>query len=160
MANIIKDYIEPGLKLLPQKMDTPDARAMLVAIGLQESGFAYRKQVGGPARSFWQFEMGGVTGVLTHDKTSAYISEVCKYIVLPAKVDLCYGVIAYHDALACCFARLLLYTLPSQLPKQYESDEGWKQYVAAWRPGKPRYKDWPQNFDNAWRLVTSGDKLS
>jgi len=81
MANIIKDYIEPGLKLLPQKMDTPDARAMLVAIGLQESGFAYRKQVGGPARSFWQFEMGGVTGVLTHDKTSAYISEVCKYIV-------------------------------------------------------------------------------
>ncbi len=153
--NIIKDYIEPGLSLLPPKMDTDKARAMLVATSLQESGFTNRKQIGGgPARGFWQNEKtGAIKGVLTHPSTKELIREVCARIVVPADIDLCYGLIAYHDALACCFARLLLWTLPRPLPGPDEPDEGWRQYLEAWRPGKPRPADWPGNYSRAWMMV-------
>ncbi len=153
--NIIKDYIEPGLSLLPPKMDTDKARAMLVATGLQESGFTNRKQIGGgPARGFWQNEKNGaIKGVLTHPSTKEIIREVCTRIVVPADIELCYGLVAYHDALACSFARLLLWTLPRPLPGPDEVDEGWRQYLEAWRPGKPRPADWPENFKRAWTMV-------
>ncbi len=60
-----------------------------------------------------QFEKGGgIKGVLTHPSSKPYIVDVCKRLVVPADIDLCYGLVAYHDALACCFARLLLWTLP------------------------------------------------
>lgn len=156
--NLIEQYIIPGLSLLPQNMDTPNARAMLVAIGLQESGFRDRKQVGGPARGFWQFERGGVNrggiyGILTHPKTKDIIEGVCRTLYVPADADICYGLVAYHDVLACCFARLLLWTLPGALPGPNDPDEGWRQYMAAWRPGKPRPNDWPENFKRAWKEV-------
>ncbi len=152
---IIEQYIVPGLKLLPEKMDTVKARAQLVAIGFQESGFTSRKQVGGPARGLWQFEKGGgIVGVLNHPSTCKIIQGVCERIVLPPYADLCYGAVAYHDALACCFARLLLWTSPMSLPDRDEMDKGWLLYLTTWRPGKPRPEDWPENFKRAWEMVT------
>lgn len=64
---IISDAaITPALALLPGRMDTPEARVVLLSIGLQESLFEHRRQlVGkpprpvGPAKSFWQAEQGG-----------------------------------------------------------------------------------------------------
>lgn len=59
LSEIICLAIEPALRLLPPAMDTVKARVMLLAIGLQESAFAARRQAGnGPARGFWQFELG------------------------------------------------------------------------------------------------------
>ena len=55
----LNKVIIPGLKLLPPKFDTPEARVMMLAIGMQESRFLHRKQIGGPARGFFQFEEGG-----------------------------------------------------------------------------------------------------
>lgn len=61
----LEQVVVPGLELLPAKMDTPKARVMMLAIGMQESRFEHRKQIGGPARGFFQFEeAGGVRGVL------------------------------------------------------------------------------------------------
>ena len=41
--------IEPALRLLPAALDTPEARVMLIAIGLQESRLVHRRQlVGNP----------------------------------------------------------------------------------------------------------------
>jgi len=40
----INTALIPALALLPQRMDSPPARAMLVAIGLQESELATRHQ--------------------------------------------------------------------------------------------------------------------
>lgn len=51
LSEIIKTAINPALALLPATMDTPEARIMLLAIGLQESRFEHRRQlVGNPTR--------------------------------------------------------------------------------------------------------------
>lgn len=150
MKNIIRFALN-GLSLLPDKMNTPEARAMLLAIGLQESRFEHRLQVGGPARGFFQFEKGGgIRGVLTHHSTKGYIESVCKTLCIPATEADCYEAVAYNDPLACCFARLLLYTLPAKLPLKSESQKGWDQYIVAWRPGKPHPDTWSAYFNIAW----------
>ena len=46
IVNPIPDILDPSLKLLPG-MDSPKARMMLLAIGLQESRFEHRRQIGG-----------------------------------------------------------------------------------------------------------------
>ena len=151
---LVKYFIAPGLSLLPSKMDTPEARAMLLAIGFQESAFKYRLQIGGPARGFWQFEQsGGIRGVLHHPNTRHTIAEVCEVLRVSAQEDACYTAVAYNDMLACCFARLLLWTLPWALPGRGDLEEGWKQYLEAWRPGKPRPETWAINFSMAWGII-------
>jgi len=45
------------------------------------------------------------------------------------------------------FARLLLWTLPSALPTT--ADEGWTQYLDAWRPGKPHPATWAGHWATA-----------
>jgi len=53
LREVMEKAILPALAILPAKMDTPQARVMLLAIGLQESEFAHRRQMGnGPARGF------------------------------------------------------------------------------------------------------------
>lgn len=140
-----------GLSLLPEEMNTPEARAMLRAIGLQESQFKHRFQVGGPAKGFWQFEKGGgIKGVLNHPTVKEYAQNICKTLCIPATESDCYEAIAYNDPLACCFARLLLYTIPAKLPLKSESQKGWDQYIVAWRPGEPRSETWSAYFNLAW----------
>ena len=58
LDQIMDDAVRPAMALLPARMDTPEADCMLLAIGLQESRFVHRRQIGGPARGFWQFEKG------------------------------------------------------------------------------------------------------
>jgi hypothetical protein len=144
-----------ALSLLPMTMDTQQSRAMLLAIGLQESRFVYRRQIGnGIARGFWQFEVGGgITGVLTHSATRLVIERVlteCRYV--PA-ASACYDAIEHHDVLACVFARLLLFTLPRPLPLQSQPNEAWSQYLDAWRPGKPHRGTWDAHYAAAWAVV-------
>ena len=52
--------------LLPPELNTRPAWAMLFASGMQEDRLDARRQIGGPARGFWQFELGGIAGVLSH----------------------------------------------------------------------------------------------
>lgn len=69
LRSVCRSIIEPALLLLPAKMESPQAVVMLLAIGLQESRFAYRRQMrNGPAKSFWQAEQSGgmVTGLLRY----------------------------------------------------------------------------------------------
>lgn len=60
LRTVRRSIVEPTLLLLPAKMESPQAVVMLLTIGLQESLFEHRRQLGnGPARSFWQMERGG-----------------------------------------------------------------------------------------------------
>ena len=52
LLKIIRGPIASGLALLPAKMSGSKAKIMLLAIGLQESRFEHRRQMGGPARRF------------------------------------------------------------------------------------------------------------
>ena len=83
--------INAALRILPSAMDSVQARVMLLAIGLQESRFIHRFQIvhgkpgaKGPARGFWQFELGsrasrgGVWGVFLHESSRYWLSVLCE----------------------------------------------------------------------------------
>lgn len=147
--------IPSAAALLPAKMDSAPARAMLLAIGLQESRFLHRRQIGGPARGFWQFERGGgVSGVLRHPASRPLLGLALPELFYEsAETGYLHEAIAHHDVLACVFARLLLWTLPGKLPERGEHDGSWEQYLDAWRPGKPHPSSWQDFYDQAWGLV-------
>lgn len=148
--------VPAAMSLLPPAMASPRASAMLLAIGLQESKFAYRRQVGGPARGFWQFEQGGgVAGVLGHETVGPIMIGVCGELLYQPLAPTCHEAIEHNDVLACAFARLLLWTDARPLPDAHEAEAGWAIYVAQWRPGKPRPGAWTGNFGDAWSLVLS-----
>lgn len=157
MIDLMDQQIIPtALSLLPHRMDRPGAHEMLLAIGLQESRFEHRRQVGGPARGFWQFERNGVHGVLTHDAVRHHAEGVLDLMRyrhqgnLDARLDQAHAAIEHNDILACVFARLLLWTVPGPLPGQSEPDVAWDQYTWAWRPGKPHRQTWDVFYEQAW----------
>lgn len=154
MRQIIKDgmdLLEPfGIKPSPQ------AAAMLEAIGQQESGFRVRDQIEmanvlGPATGFWQFERnGGVAGVLTHERTEHIAAQICRRFGLepePRAVWTAFTAPAY-DVLAAAFARLLLWSDPRPLPLATEGaeEEAWQCYERNWRPGKPHRERWTASW--------------
>lgn len=141
-----------AISLLPPKMDSREARAMLMAIGLQESRFMYRKQLGGPARGFWQFEQGGgVRGVIEHAATGPLIRPLLDRMNYDQHPATAYSAIADNDVLACVFARLLLWTVPGPLPGPTESQRAWEYYIEGWRPGKPHRSTWDAFYAQAWQ---------
>lgn len=158
MIDLVVRYTLPAaLSLLPEAMDTIKARALLVAIALQESGFRHRKQLGGPALGLWHFEEAAVREVLRHPDTEKHAKAAVETLLYGyAVVYSTHAAIQHNDVLACCFARLLLWRLPEKLPGRDEADEAWTQYLAAWRPGKPRYDDWDENYRLAWAATTEG----
>lgn len=147
----------PALSLLPSSMDTPAARAMVIAICLQESRLLYRHQIGGPARGFAQFELaGGVRGVLNHPQSAPHIQRVLAALAYDSDsgAPACYDAIEHNDILAAAFARLLLFTLPDALPGPAAPDVGWKLYLKSWRPGAPRRETWDALYARAWAVTT------
>lgn len=141
---VVETAILPALALLPAKMDTPAARVMLLAIGLQESRFVHRRQIGGPARGFWQFEQGGgVRGVLTHPASAALARQVCEVRGVAPTTAAVYAQLENDDVLGAAFARLLLWTDPKSLPAIGDADAAWALYLRTWRPGKPHAQTWP-----------------
>lgn len=158
--------ISEALALLPPGMDSREARVMLVAIGLQESRFKYRRQlVGnppkpvGPAAGFWQFEKGsaasrgGVWGVFLHESTNRHVKTLCAARGIPASPSNIWETIQTDDVLAAGIARLLLWTDPQRLPAVGKEAEAWALYLRTWRPGKPHPATWPALYADAVRAV-------
>jgi len=151
---LLKTAIEPGLLLLPANMRHPLAKVEMLAIALQESRCKHRRQINGPARGYWQFEQGGgVRGVLNHPASKAHIQNVLTMLDYPLAIDStgCYVAIEHNDMLAACFARLLLWTLPTAMPATAE--QGWDTYIAAWRPGKPHPGTWASFYAQAQEII-------
>ena len=143
------------MSLLPTRMDTPSAKAMVYAICLQESRFVHRRQINGPARGFPQFELAGIRGVLRHPATEDHIHSVLNDLCYDYEPLTSYTAIEHNDILACCYARLLLWTLPDLLPTQMEPDEGYQQYIQCWRPGKAHPETWNTFYAQAWSMVNA-----
>ncbi|WP_312538257.1 hypothetical protein [Achromobacter mucicolens] len=144
LSEIIAAGIDPALALLPARMDTAEARIMLLAIGLQESRFEHRRQlVGnpprptGPAKSFWQAEQGGgmVHGVRLHVATRAAADHLYQARGVPARDAAIWDAIEHDDVLAAGLARLLLWSDPLPLPEVGAEDASWALYLRTWRPG-------------------------
>jgi hypothetical protein len=159
--------VEPAAaKLFPTRFSSPEASAMILAIGLQESGFMHRRQLiganrnwwqslRGPATGFFQFETIGIRGVLEHHTTGPLARSVLQMFGYPTDdVATIHRALVHNDILATAFARLALFRLPDRLPSSVEHHKGWEQYIEAWRPGKPHPERWGENFNRAWSIVS------
>ncbi|WP_137972013.1 hypothetical protein [Pseudomonas sp. F(2018)] len=150
LSEILQQAVEPAYQLLPAKMESQGATVLLLAIGLQESRFTHRRQIGGPARGFWQFERaGGVAGVLRHPSTRLQAVTVCDERDVPVVAEQVYQRLEFDDVLAAAFARLLLFTDPAPLPKVGECGKAWDYYLRTWRPGRPHRKTWDTLYAQA-----------
>lgn len=164
LANTIANAINPGLSLLPMAMDTPEARVMLLAIGLQESRLVHRRQlVGnpprpvGPAKGLWQFERGGgCKGVVDRPASRYWMASVCKARGVTFNATAIWNALETDDILAAAAARLLLFTDPRKLPHLGDEAEAWRLYMRVWRPGKPHRTTWPDLYVQALTAVTQG----
>lgn len=154
-----------GLSLLPRHCDSPAARAMLIAIALQESRLAVRWQVlqgggKGPARGLLQFEQGtrasrgGVWGVYLHKTSASLLAPVCHARGVALEPGAIWRALETDDVLAVAVARLLLLTDPYPLPQRGEYDAAWRLYAdRTWQPGRPHRQTWDAYYDRAWSEV-------
>lgn len=155
MSAIVLAAIRTALtEHLPDRMDTVGARLMMLTIQKQEDPEERRYQVvkrteatapenvvgqrtaKGPARSLWQMELGGgVRGVLNHDSTAGYISDIAISMDVSPFPITCWHAIEQNDVLAACFARLLLWSDPLKMPSISDAEGALSLYLRTWRPG-------------------------
>lgn len=162
MTKFMLAYVLPAaFSLLPDEMWSPEATALLLSIGLQESRFEFRRQIGGPAKSFFMFELAGIKGVLSHADSADPIAAVLRRLRYPtATPNELLAAVEHNDVLAACFARCLLWTLPNRLPRASEGREAYQQYISAWGPGKPRPDSWTTNYAVAWGAVMQHGRVT
>jgi hypothetical protein len=130
-----------------------EARVLVLAIAGQESNWQHRRQVNGPARSYWQFEgAGGGVGEL-FQKTPSQLSVVCAALDIPFDIRTVFEAMAWNDQLACSMARFLLWQDPKKLPALGDVDGTWDYYRRNWRPGAPHYDTWPNRYSRSLALV-------
>jgi len=156
LSNVIETAVVPACSFLG--MDSDEARVALLAIGLQESRFEARCQIlkgggRGPARGYWQFEKGGVSGVHRHRASHEHLRLLCHERDVSFDVTPIWAQLECDDVLAAGVARLLLYTDPKPLPKLGECQAAWDYYLRCWRPGKPHRKTWDALYAAALQEV-------
>jgi len=145
----------PGLGMLPASMDTPEARALLIAIALQESGLVKRRQLGGgPGRSFFQFEKVGVRALLKHERSKTHLRDLCTALDVNPNYITIHRALEFADLLAVGCARLLLWTDPHPLPAARAPEDAWAIYRRCWNPGRPRRETWDAHYAVAWHVIT------
>lgn len=138
-AQLLEHVIPQAMALLLQRMDTREARVMLVAICLQESGLADRRQGTdsnpGPARGLPQFEENGVLGVMNHVASRDIARRVANARGVIFNTRAIHRAMETDDVLALAFARLLLWTDRGALPALGDVDTARDYYLRNWRPG-------------------------
>lgn len=159
LNEITQAGINPALRLLPAQMDSPGARLLMLVIALQESELVHRYQVlnggaKGPARSFWQFEKGGVRGVVQHAASRYWVNVLCEARGVQFATIAIWTAIETDDVLAAGLARLLIFTDRGALPQLGDVRGAWDLYAKRlWRPGKPHPEVWPANYAKAANFV-------
>jgi len=167
LNTVIKTMIVPAYKLLPPAMASDRATVMLLAIGQQESRFEHTYQViagrpghKGPARGYWQFELGtsaskgGVWGVFLHPASRFCLKQLCEARNVPFNPSAIWRALEEDHVLAAGLARLLLFTDPRPLPELGDAQGAWRLYaIRTWRPGKPHRETWNDFYESALEAV-------
>lgn len=126
---------------------TPEAERLLLAIAIQESHLAARRQTPrGPARSWWQIEPPTALDVRARcGPVADFLDDVLAH----------YNSLEYCDAAACAVARGILWLDPEELPELGEVLLARDYYLRCWRPGKPRPLDWETSYREAMAAMKS-----
>lgn len=114
LATILDNVINPTLLALPIPRSAVVAGGLL-GVGLVESGYRTRRQIGGPALGYWQMEP------VTHDDIwetflqyrPALRSAVLKILNGDSPVP---NTLTTNDKYACAMARIKLLRAPEPLP--------------------------------------------
>lgn len=139
---LAKLVIEPVLNALafPQQRERS---VLLLAIAIQESGLTHRRQIGGPARSWWQIEPPTCADCLDRcPPVLGFARELGLYPNIENALEL-------SDLFACAVAAGILRLTPGRLPDVGDEAGAWKYYIKAWRPGKPRPERWAEAYREA-----------
>lgn len=156
---MLLDVIDPGLEYMcdvigVRQFISPESRVMLLSISGQEGNFKERVQIGGPARSYWQFERGGgLAGVMSHAQTAAWLHVVCDALDIEYTSATIFEAMAWNDHLAVTLARLNLWLVRGPLPAIGSQAAAWGYYENQWSPGKPGPTRWPTNYQSALSAV-------
>lgn len=155
---LLDGSVIPALTWLATVAPMPVERRALVpvmAIAGQESNWEFRRQIGGPARSYWQFEQGGgLAGLLAFPRARDWLRMACASLDVPFESSVIFEAMAWNDSLAAVMARLLLWTDPHPLPEVGQQPETWDYYIRNWRPGLPHPEVWPSRYLASMELVT------
>lgn len=149
--SFLLDIADPALAWLATSAGTKSddrARILVMTIAGQESNWQHRLQIGGPARSYWQFELGGGVDDVFR-VTGTQLQKVCVSLDIPFDRKTVFEAMAWNDRLAGAMARLLLYVDPRPLPDVGDTAAGWDFYLRNWRPGAPRPEAWPKLYAQA-----------
>lgn len=155
--DLLVNAIDPAFHTLSSLgvPDSEEAYVLAVGIGYQESGFVHRRQVGGPARGYWQFEKGGgVWNVLNAAAAKAHMLHICHLYDVPANAVDVFEALAWNDPLAAAAARLNLWCDPNKLPKVGDVQGAWDYYIRVWRPGMPHRHTWDANYAKAITAIS------
>ncbi len=142
----------PGLSLLPSEMTSPEARVLLVAIAMQETGLVTRSEVGGSAFGFYQFMEIGVDGVFSHAETGHLAADVAKVLQIPVDENF-YEAVRWNDHMGTVLARLNLWPDPAPLPAIGQQAEAMDYYGRIWRPKVVAVRRWPAAYNAAIACV-------
>lgn len=149
--SFLLDIADPALAWLATSAGTKSndrARVLVLTIAGQESNWQHRRQIGGPARGFWQFELGGGVDDVFR-VTGPQLQKVCASLDIPFDPRVVFEAMAWNDRLAGAMARLLLYVDPRPLPDVGDVVAGWQYYLRNWRPGAPHPDVWPGLYAKA-----------
>lgn len=153
----IWQYVLPAANgLLPVNMLSERADFLSIAISYQESRHLYRKQLGGPAKGFWQFERIGVADVLQRPVTRPHILNVLRTLGYDYTIETSYMAIEHNDVLAAVYARLTLWLDPQPIPPPENGQDLWEYYLRNWRPGAPKPATWPISIATAMEIRSNG----
>ncbi|MDO8908916.1 MAG: hypothetical protein Q7W55_10535 [Pseudohongiella sp.] len=169
-AQTYHDLVVPAAaRFFPASFNSLEARALVIAIGLQESEFKHRRQlvrgfrdwwksVTTPAAGFQQFERIGISEVLRHNASRKMALTVLEQFGYPEDVDTIHEALVHNDLLCAVWSRLALWRHPDPLPGEHEMARAWNYYLRIWAPGIPHPEKWEACWREAWRIVKAGAK--
>ncbi|MBW8268277.1 hypothetical protein [Caldovatus aquaticus] len=160
---LLRLTVRPVLAWMDQACRIPhsaEAEVMLLAVAKQETDLRHRRQIPvAHAMGLWQFERGGgVAGVLRHPATRERARFVCGALLVRPESETVWAALEQNDALACAFARLLLWTDPMPLPRA--EGPAWDCYLRLWRPGRPRPERWGEAWAAAERALAPAEEVA
>lgn len=158
-VNFFAQVVEPCLQAMAAPgiaiPVTDSARVLVMTIAGQESAWRERRQIGGPARSYWQFEHGGGVAEV-FQKARRQLSVVCAAQDVTCDMPTVFEAMAWNDPLACAMCRLLLWPDPAPLPAVGDREGAWQYYLRNWRPGAPHRETWDGCYDQSMAAMTAG----
>lgn len=159
IEHILRTVQPAAFELLPESFRSIEAKAFLLAVGLQSSRFLQRRKLtASGCRGFWHLERRHVEEVLRFSNARFALvaaAEQLRYPILMMERDEVLGALEHNDVLGLAAARCLLCTSKEGLPGADEAGLAWGLYMRLWAPsGSPKAADWPELYFDAWARAT------